>query len=123
MQTAEEMQAAGIKREVKMMALAHLGELTSDLGLVLVRDNELALAEVLAGTVMAIRQRCEELNAENLAAYETFHAAATEVQTLEAMLAAGGEEVCAACTDPEAEELAMDARAERDAWRRENREG
>lgn len=92
MKTAEEMQAEGIHREVKMIALAHMGEMASELGLILLRDDEIPLAEILAGTVAALRVRCEELNAENLDAFRAFADAAREVDQLEALLRDVGEE-------------------------------
>lgn len=93
MQSTEEMQAEGLKREIKMISLAKMGALASELGLVLVRDDEMELATEFARFVGVLHLRLAELDAENHAAFETFLGAAAEVDQLEAMLQAGGDEL------------------------------
>lgn len=105
MATQQEILQQGIHREVKMMAMVRLGELTSDLGLIFVRDDEMEMAEACAALVVKLGERIAELNAENLASFQSFEANQAEVDQLEALLALGGEEVqerrpCQTCGEP-----------------------
>lgn len=93
MATQQEMERAGIRREIKMIALDHAAGMISKLGVAAAHDEDERLLALCAAFVTGANEIIEELNAENLAAFQVFMEAGAEVDALEAMLAVGGEEI------------------------------
>lgn len=93
MATTQEIEQAGIRRELKMMAVDHAAKIIAKLGLAASADEDVELLQLCHAFCVGSNGLLEKLDAENHAAFDSYLEAEREVQTLEAMLAVGGEEV------------------------------
>lgn len=93
MATTQEIDQAGIRRELKMMAIDEVAKKVATLGLAAGADDDVELLKLCHAFCVGSNELLEKLDAENHAAFDAYIEAEREVQTLEAMLAAGGEEI------------------------------